>query len=308
MLRSTFLALSTNEPVRQLMTHNDLGWRVASRFVAGETIREAIAAAEELNRRGATVELDNLGEHVADRGKASQALDNYLDMLDQIAISGIEAHVSIKPSQMGQEVDDELCFNNILSVLERAGKYGNFVWIDMEGSDSTERTIRLYTRLRSSHEHVGLALQAYLYRCKSDLETIVSMGGTVRLVKGAYDEPAHIAFPHKSDVDRNFKLLTEMLLSCGRWHAIATHDEKMIEHATEFARANGISNQNFEFQMLYGIRRDLQARLLRDGYRVRIYVPYGEQWYPYFMRRLAERPANVLFLIKNLITEIRTGE
>ena len=304
MLRSGLLALSTNEGIRHLATRSSLGKRLASRFVAGETIDEAIAATQELNVRGASVELDYLGEHVADLAQTGVAVSNYLDMLARIAGANIEAQVSVKPSQMGQELDDDLCYINFCRVLERAGEHENFVWMDMESSDFTERTLQLYTKLRARFNNIGLALQAYLYRCRADVEAISSIVGTVRLVKGAYNEPHHVAFPRKRDVDDNFALLTEALLSSKQFHAIATHDEKMINHAIEFAKANGLSPQGFEFQMLYGIRRDLQIRLLQGGYRLRVYVPYGEQWYPYLMRRMAERPANLLFMVKNVATEV----
>ncbi len=307
MWRSALLAVSTNDATRQLVTGHSLGRRVASRFVAGETLDEAMSAARDLSRSGALVELDYLGEHTADEGQAVLAVGTYLNMLDRIAEANIKAQVSVKPSQMGQEIGDEMCFNDLEQVAKRAKEYGNFVWIDMEGSDYTERTIQLYQRIRAAYDNVGIALQAYLYRCEADVEAVLSIGGTVRLVKGAYNEPPDVAFPHKSDVDLNFKHLTEMLLSSGRYHAIATHDEKMIAHTIEFAKAKGVDNQMFEFQMLYGIRRDLQTRLLRDGYRVRIYVPYGKQWYPYLMRRMAERPANLLFFITNVIHEARAG-
>lgn len=303
MWRSAVLALSTNRAMRQIATRNGLGKRMASRFVAGETIDEAIAVAEDLNQRGATVELDYLGEHVTDEGQAVLAVKTYLDTLDRIANTRVDAHVSLKLSQMGQELGDELCYDNSRKLLERAAEYANFVWLDMEGSDSTERTIQLYKKLRAEYENVGIALQAYLYRSKADVEEILSIGGTVRLCKGAYSEPPEIAFPHKVEVDRNYKVLAEALISSGRYHAIATHDDKMIQHATRFAKARGADSQAFEFQMLYGIRRDLQARLLRDGRRLRIYVPFGEQWFPYFMRRLAERPANTLFLASSIVAE-----
>ena len=307
MWRSAMLAVSTNEGLRRLVMRSGVGWRVASRFVAGETIGEALAAAIELDRRRALVELDYLGEHVTEERQASLALGAYVEALDRIADSRIHAQVSLKASQMGLELGDDLCYRNCRRVMERAAEHGNFVWIDMEGSDSTERTVQLYKRLRAAHDNVGLAIQAYLYRSKADVEAIISIEGTVRLCKGAYDEPPQVAFRKKSEVDGNYRRLTEALLASGRYHAIATHDEKMILHTIDIARARGLSNQAFEFQMLYGVRRALQVRLIREGYRVRIYVPYGEQWYPYLMRRLAERPANVLFLLKSVISEVRAG-
>lgn len=307
MWRSVVLGVSSNAVVRQLVTRSGFGRRTALRFVAGETIDRAIAAARDLSLRGASAELDYLGEHVVDERQTSQVVSTYLDMLDRIASAGIPAQVSLKPSQMGQELGDDLSYENLRSVVEKAASHRNFVWIDMEGSAYTELTIQLYRRLRARHDNVGIALQAYLYRTRADVESLLAIGGTVRLCKGAYSEPPDVAFPHKREVDLNFKLLAEVLLSSRQYHAIATHDEKMIRHAVEFARAEGVDSRNFEFQMLYGIRRDLQAQLLRDGYNLRVYVPYGEQWYPYLMRRLAERPANLLFLVRNVVAEARSG-
>ncbi|MBI2953826.1 MAG: proline dehydrogenase family protein [Chloroflexi bacterium] len=305
MWRTIFLALAPNETLRRLLIRSGFGKQFASRFVAGETIGEAMSAAAELTRRGAAAELDYLGEHVTNEAQAAQAASTYLDMLDRIVGAGVETQVSFKPSQMGLELGDDLCYDNCERVVERAAQHNNFVWMDMEGSDSTERTIQIYKKLRASYDNVGIAIQAYLYRSKADVEALIAIGGTVRLCKGAYNEGADVAFPHKRDVDNNFKRLTEVLLSSGHYHAIASHDEKMLNHAIEIASARGLSNEAFEFQMLYGIRRDLQAKLVRDGHRVRVYIPYGEQWYPYLMRRLAERPANLLFLLKAVITEMR---
>ncbi len=301
MWRSVVLTLSNNMATRQLVTKNPFGRRAAQRFVAGETIADAVAAARELNRRDASVELDYLGEHVSDATQAKQAMRTYLAMLDKIAVSGIDSHVSVKASQMGQDVNEDLCFDNISKVIERAAATESFVWMDMEGSNYTERTIELYKRLRAQHENVGLALQAYLHRTKADAEDIISIGGTVRLCKGAYSEPHDVAFAHKSDVDGNYAALTELLLGSGHFHAIATHDEMMIRHAVEFARSHALDRQAFEFQMLYGVRRDLERRFAAEGRRLRLYVPFGSAWYPYFMRRLAERPANLFFLLKNLL-------
>lgn len=308
MWRSVLLTMSASATVKQLMTGHAFGRWAASRFVAGESIDDAIAAAEEVNRRGAAAELDYLGEHVEDERQAAVAVGHYLSMVDRIVRARVDSHVSVKASQMGQELSDRLCEENMLKVISRAAELGIFVWLDMEDSRFTERTIQLYKNLRAQHDNVGIALQSYLYRTNSDVEEIIAVNGTVRLCKGAYDEPADVAFSRKEDVDRNFALLTEVLLTSGHQHAIATHDEKMIHHTIEFARSNGIGAQDFEFQMLYGVRRDLQARLVRDGYGLRIYIPYGEQWYPYLMRRLAERPANLLFLTRNVISEALSKE
>jgi len=304
MWRAVVLAVSGNPAFRRLVTRSSIGRRMALRFVAGETLDSAIAAARELNLRGAAVELDYLGEHVREREQAAQVVETYVNILDEIASSRVESHISLKPSQMGLELEDDLTYTNLKRVVQKAASYGNFVWIDMESSDYTERTIKLYEKLRARFDNVGLALQAYLHRARADVESIVSINGTARLCKGAYSEPPEVALRHKSDVDSNFALLSEILLSSRQYHAIATHDEKMIAHAVEFARANGLDKRSFEFQMLYGIRRDLQSLLAREGYRLRVYVPYGEQWYPYLMRRLAERPANLAFLLRSLATEV----
>jgi proline dehydrogenase len=205
---------------------------------------------------------------------------------------------------MGLAIDGDLCYQNIRKIVERAALHGNFVWVDIEDSPTIDRTIQIFKRLRAQYPNVGIALQSYLYRTRRDTEEILSLGGTIRLVKGAYQEPPEVAFPNKRDVDLSFRLLSELLLSSGQFQAIATHDEKMIQHAIEYARAHGIPKESFEFQMLYGVRRDLQERLVREGYRLRLYVPYGEQWYPYFMRRLAERPANLVFLLGNVAREL----
>lgn len=303
MWRSAFLHLSTNGAVRHIATNSSLAWRFASRFVAGVTLDSAIEAARELNRKGASVELDYLGESVLDRRQAEEAAACYLHLLDAIATAGVDAHVSLKPSQMGQELSDDLCYQNVERIVQRAEEYGSFVWVDMESSSFTERTIRLYAALRPDHRNVGIALQSYLLRCKADVRRIVALGGTIRLCKGAYQEPPQVAYRDKRDVDRNYALLSEMLLDSGSFQALGTHDERMIDHAIHYANTRGIDRQAFEFQMLYGVRRDLQERLVQDGYKLRVYVPFGHQWYPYFMRRLAERPANLLFLVGNLVRE-----
>ncbi len=304
MWRSAFLYLSSNRAARRIVAGSNLIWNaVGSRFVAGERLEDAIKAALELGRRGADVELDYLGENVQDLPQARAAGEVYLDLLERLKAAGLTSHISLKLTQMGLDVDADLCRSNLEAVVGRAEALGSFVWIDMEGSDYTDRTIETYLQLRAGHPGLGIALQAYLYRAKADLHRILSAGGTVRLTKGAYNEPASIAYPSKRDVDLSFQRLSELLLSSGTFQAIATHDEKMIRHAIEYARSNGVDRRAYEFQMLYGVRRDLQESLLREGYRVRVYVPYGSQWYPYFMRRLAERPANVFFLLGSVLRE-----
>ncbi|MBI4322197.1 MAG: proline dehydrogenase family protein [Chloroflexi bacterium] len=306
MWRSFLLKLSDNESLRRLISGSGVARQIALRFVAGETIGEAMGVAEELNRGGAAVELDYLGEHVVDEPRAEMAVNVYLNLVDRIAAANVESHVSLKASQMGLELGDELVYRNCRRVAERAALYGNFVWIDMEDSSSTERTIQLYKKLRTIFDNVGIAIQAYLRRSRQDVEEILAVGGTVRLCKGAYNESRQVAFSQKSEVDNSFRSLVVTLLSSGCYHAIATHDQTMIRHAVETARITG--NHAFEFQMLYGVRRDVQRRLIRDGHLVRVYVPFGEQWYPYLMRRLAERPGNLLFVVKSVLSEFRARD
>ena len=305
MWRSFFLRLSANSWMRRAVAGTGLGRKLALRFVAGESLYHAIAATKEVNRRGASAEIDYLGENVMERQQAEAARDAYLQLLEGIADSGVDAQVSLKPTQMGMDLGPKLCRENVERIVDRAAARGNFVWIDMEGSAYTDRTLDLYRDILSRNRNVGLAIQAYLYRSREDLDDLVARGGTVRLCKGAYREPPTIAFARKSDVDLSFRALAETLLSSGRFQAIATHDEKMIRHAVQYARARGIDSQAYEFQLLHGVRRDLQERLLREGYRVRVYIPFGDEWYPYFMRRLAERPANLLFVLSNVAREAR---
>ena len=226
----------------------------------------------------------------------------YLDVLARIDESGIDSNVSIKLTQFGLEIDPELTYQNARRVVEDAARRGNFVRIDMEGSNVTQATIDVFKRLRAEFglNDVGIVLQSYLYRTMDDARDLLKMPARIRLCKGAYDEPPEVAFPEKKDADNNYVQVMKVLLSSGIYHGIATHDPKMIEATIDFAQREGISKEAFEFQMLYGIRRDLQEKLAKDNYRMRVYVPYGERWYPYFMRRLAERPANIWFVLKNL--------
>ncbi len=307
MWRSAFLHLSTNGLMRRLATGSGLARSIASRFAAGETIESAIRVARKLDQRGAAAELDCLGENVADARRAEAARDCYLDLLDQLRDAGLQGDVALKLTQMGLDVDEGLALASTAAIASRAEVLGSAVWLDMEGSSYTDRTLEIYSRLRADHPNLGVALQAYLYRTKADLRHVLSIGGMVRLCKGAYMESPSVAYARRADVDRNFATLTEMLLASRTFQAIATHDQRMIRHATEFARIQGIAKNGFEFQMLYGIRRDVQERLLADGYRLRVYVPFGTEWYPYFMRRLAERPANLLFLIGSLLRESQPG-
>jgi proline dehydrogenase len=290
-------------------------WRAASRFVAGSTIQEAIIVVNELNAKGFNVSLDHLGESTTTRDEAIRATDDILELLDQIDHAGVRANVSVKLTQVGLALDEELCRQNLERILARAGHYGNFVRIDMEETPYTEKTIQQYRLMRArGYKLTGLVIQTYLYRSEKDVRELQKEVTRIRLVKGAYKEPPDLAFPKKSDVDANFdrltKELSDLALAAGSpclsadgrippIPAFGTHDQKRIQFVKEYTARVGLPKQALEFQMLYGIRRDLQSQCLREGYPVRIYVPYGTHWYPYFMRRLAERPANVWFFISN---------
>jgi len=300
MLRSLLLYLSERETFKQILTGHALGRRLAARFIAGEELEDALRAVRQLNSEGFAVTLDCLGESVHEAAAAEEACQVYLGLLDRLAAEKLNSHVSIKLTQLGLAIDERLACRNLAAICERAAQHHNFARVDMEGSAFTEATLRVFRAVDAPREVLGIAIQAYLYRSENDIEDLLKCGARVRLVKGAYKEPPEIAFPRKVDVDRNFQELTEKLLSSGVYHAIATHDDRLIAATQEFARAQGLSQDRFEFQLLYGIRRQLQRDLLRQGWRVRIYVPYGRQWYSYFMRRLAERPANLLFLLRNL--------
>lgn len=306
MLRAGLLWLSERPRVFHFVRRNGVARRFASRFVAGETVESAVSALRDLSAAGLSATLDLLGEAVARPEEARQARDTYLDLLDRIRAGGADANVSVKLTQMGLDIDDALCVENVETIVRRAREYGSFVRIDMEGSAYTERTLRLFTeRLLPTfgRDHVGVVLQSYLRRTAGDTETMIGLGARVRLCKGAYKEPATVAFPAKRDVDASFVACLERLLSRGHYPGIATHDEAIIAHARAYAQRNGIARDRFEFQMLHGVRRDLQTALRRDGYRVRVYVPFGTHWYPYLMRRLAERPANMAFIVANILKE-----
>jgi proline dehydrogenase len=274
--------------------------RLATRFVAGETLDQALAVARALHAEGFTVTLDHLGESVTSLEEAAEARDVYLRTLEAMHASGLEGNVSLKLTHFGLDLSEPECRANVERLVERAAGLGGFVRVDMESAAYTDRTIGLVRDLYARHGSVGVVIQAYLYRSKADVETLCGQGVRVRLCKGAYLEPSAVAFPKKEDVDRNFIGLMKLLLDRGTYPAIATHHEKMIEAAKAYAAARNTPRDAFEFQMLYGIRRDLQRKLISEGYRVRLYVPFGEAWYPYYMRRMAERPANVLFILRNL--------
>jgi len=299
MLRSTLLKLSESKGLAHWVTTNGSTRRMSHRFVAGEQLDEAIQAARQCNDAGIMVTLDCLGENVVTPADAQKARDTYLGMFDRIAQENLKANVSCKLTQLGLDISVEFCEGLVLSIAERAASYDSFLRIDMESSIYTQRTVELVKRVRAQTPCVGAVIQAYLYRSESDIHDLLSYGCRVRLCKGAYKESEEVAFPRKQEVDANYVKLMRALLPSGFYHAIATHDPHMIAETIRCAAEKKISKDDFEFQMLYGVRTDLQRQLVRDGYRVRIYVPYGEEWFPYFMRRLAERPANVGFFVRN---------
>jgi proline dehydrogenase len=299
-VRSFFLFLSHLKWLRKWMETSSLARRLSTRFVAGETLDQALAVARTLNAEGITVTLDHLGESVSTLEEAAEARDVYLRTLDAIHTNGIQANVSLKLTQFGLDLSYEQCLANVDQLVRRAAELSSFVRVDMESSDYTDRTLDLVNTLHARYGAVGIVIQSYLHRSESDVDKLSAAKIRVRLCKGAYLEPDTVAFPRKADVDRNYLELTRYLLLKGAYPALATHDEALIRQTCRFVTERKIPRDSFEFQMLYGIRRDLQRRLVKDGYRVRLYVPFGMAWYPYYMRRLAERPANVLFMLRNL--------
>jgi proline dehydrogenase len=302
-LRALFLGLSASRSLRRLAERSALGRRMSGRFVAGTTVEEVLAAAAEVNRGGMSVSVDNLGENVTNPEEARHSAGLYRRLLDEIAARKLDANVSLKLTHMGLDVDEALATEITAALVEQAARLGNFVRVDMEGSAYTQRTLDLVHRLHAQPGHagrVGAVIQSYLRRSEADVQKLLAAGIRIRLCKGAYQEPPELAFQKKSEVDASFVRLMKMLLQSGVYHGIATHDEKMLRATIEFARAQGIAPAAFEFQMLYGIRRDLQQKLVKEGWGMRVYIPFGAEWYPYFMRRLAERPANVLFVARNL--------
>jgi proline dehydrogenase len=315
MLRSFFISLSKAVWAQQLITSWKFAWRAASRFVAGNSIQDAVLVVRELNAKGMNVTLDHLGEATTTREDALKATEDILELLDQIELAKIRANISIKLTQIGLALDEMLCSQNLEKILTRAGQDGNFVRVDMEDTPFTDRTIQMYRQMRAKgYDHTGLVIQSYLFRSEKDIQELLADGTPIRLVKGAYDEPPELAFPKKADVDSNYDLLTERLIDAaikagspilsvdGRIPpipALGTHDQKRIEFAKDYASKRGMQKQAVEFQMLFGIRRDLQNQCLNEGYPVRVYVPYGTHWYQYYMRRLAERPANIWFFVSN---------
>jgi proline dehydrogenase len=301
MLRSTLLKLSESPSFAHWVTSNPTTRRMARRFVAGETLDDAIIAARACNSHGMYTSLDYLGENVATVADAQHARDAYMQIFDRIAEERLHANVSCKLTQLGLDLSPDFCEGLLLSIVERAAGYDNFLRVDMESSLYTQRTIDLVKRVRARNPAMGTVIQSYLYRSEGDVQDLLTYGCRIRLCKGAYKESDEVAYARKKDVDGNYVRLMQMLLSSGFYHAIATHDPRMIAQTIRFAAAKLISKDDFEFQMLYGVRTDLQRQLVKDGYRLRIYIPFGRDWFPYFMRRLAERPANLGFFVRNFL-------
>jgi proline dehydrogenase len=304
-MRQGLLWLSEQQRIFNFVRRNGIARKFASRFVAGETIEEAVKAATDLQRTGITPSLDLLGESVGVEAEAVAARDQYLAMLEQMARQGVEVNVSVKLTQMGLDISEDLCYVNMSRILDKARELRGFVRLDMESSEYTQRTLDFFShRLFGTYgHHCGVVIQSALRRSEQDIDNLVAMKARVRLCKGAYLEPPAVAFPDKADVDRSYVRLMERLLEHGNYPGIATHDEAIIGHARQFVRRQNIGVERFEFQMLYGVRRDLQTRLRQTGYNMRVYIPFGTQWYPYLMRRLAERPANIAFILGNLVKE-----
>ena len=303
-LRSAFIALSHNRSIRKFSEQSSLGGKLSSRFVAGLDIEDALRVCSQVNAQRMHVTLDSLGESVTTADEAHRAADVYHQLLDQIAARKLDSNISVKLTQMGLTQDPALAEQIATDLTRHAQSTGNFVRIDMEDSSLTQISLDIVRRINSHPElrgHIGIVIQSYLYRSLADIEQLIADGIRVRLCKGAYKEPAEVAFPKKSDVDASYIKLSNLLLQSPIYHGLATHDEKMIYAAKTFATQRGIDPSRFEFQMLFGVRRDLQRKLVSEGYNVRVYIPFGREWYPYFMRRLAERPANVFFIAKNML-------
>ncbi|HKD59662.1 MAG TPA: proline dehydrogenase family protein [Terracidiphilus sp.] len=303
-LRSSFIALSQNRQLRTFAESSSFGSKLSSRFVAGLEIEDALRVCSQVNQQGMHVTLDSLGESVTTAAEAHRAADIYHQLLDQIAARKLDSNISVKLTQMGLTQDTALAEQIATSLTQHAQATGSFVRIDMEDSALTQVTLDIVRRIHSQPglaSHIGIVIQSYLYRSQSDVEQLIADSVRVRLCKGAYNEPPEVAFPKKADVDANYIKLANLLLQSSIYHGLATHDEGMIDTAKAFAAQHGIDRSRFEFQMLFGVRRDLQRMLVAEGYNVRVYIPFGREWYPYFMRRLAERPANIFFIARNLL-------
>lgn len=306
MLRALFIALSANRSLRSIAESSSIGRRVSNRFVAGTGVEDALRATQSVNKSGPSVSIDNLGENVTNAEEARESAHLYHQLLDEISARQLTANVSLKLTHMGLDVDENLAREQVTALVAKAAAMTprNFVRIDMEGSPYTQRTLDFVHELHrvpGNEGCVGAVIQSYMRRSESDVEKLLAERIRIRLCKGAYKEPGDIAFQKKSEVDASYVKLMKVLIKSGVYHGLATHDENIINQAKAFATSERISRDAFEFQMLYGIRRDLQQRLVNDGWRIRVYIPFGTEWYPYFMRRLAERPANALFVARNLL-------
>lgn len=303
-LRPAFIALSQNRQLRRFAESSRLGRQLSGRFIAGMSVSDVLLAAEALNRENIPVSLDSLGENVYTEQEAHRSADIYHQLLDAIQQRGLQANVSLKLTQMGMDIDPDLARRITCELVDHAAAADTFVRIDMEGTPYTQATIDMTRAIHNSPARagrIGTVMQAYLYRCQEDIRTLLADRIRIRLCKGAYQEPPTLAFPEKKDVDANYVNMMKILLTSGVYHGMATHDEAIIDATKKFVQERGIDKRSFEFQMLYGVRRDLQHSLVKEGYNMRVYIPFGTEWYPYFMRRLAERPANVLFIAKNLL-------
>jgi len=308
LFKGTLLYLANRRPVQRLVTRHDLLRGLTQRYVAGEELADGIVVAETLNTQGLLVSLDHLGESVTNPATARRAVAAYLEALEALTSEQVEGNVSLKLTQLGLDLSRDMCMAHLRKILERARDLDSFVRIDMESSAYTQRTLDVHQELWNAGFHnVGIVLQAYLYRTAADVERAIEMGVQVRLCKGAYLEPSRVAFAEKAEVDANYVRLMERLLVAGHHPAIATHDERLVNRVLEMARAKSISPDRFDFEMLFGVRRDLQLRLVNSGWRVRVYLPYGQEWYPYLVRRLAERPANLGFFARSLLAEALAG-
>ena len=301
MMKTILLFLSEREAPKKLLTSVGAFNRMTHRFVAGETLDEAAEAIAALNKVGITATFDHLGEAIRNEQEARAEVDTYKRILDRIHESGLDSNVSLKLTQLGLDISRDVCVANLTEIVAHAKQYGNFVRIDMEDSAHTDATLDVFRTVRAEYDNVGIVLQSYLYRSEQDVRDCLAIGARIRLCKGAYAEPPEVAFPEKAKVDENYVALMKILLESGIYHGIATHDPKMINATIRFARERGLDQKSFEFQMLYGIARNRQVQLVQEGFNMRVYVPYGRAWYPYFMRRLAERPANVLFVLRALV-------
>lgn len=299
LLRNFFLFLSKNKTLTKLAKKYGLRFG-AARFVAGETIGQAVKVIKELNNKGLVVTIDYLGEFVDNEKEANEMADHCIEAIEAIGKENLNSQLSLKLTSMGLDISDEIVLNNMNRIMEAAEKYNVFVTIDMEDYTRCEKTLEIFKQLKSRYNNIGTVLQAYLYRTVNDIQMLNEYSPNLRLVKGAYKEPAEVAFPEKKDVDENFKKIIRMHLENGNYTAVATHDDAIIEYTKNLVKELGISNEQFEFQMLYGIRPERQLELVKEGYKMRVYVPYGTDWYGYFMRRLAERPANVAFVLKGI--------